>query len=327
MKHLFLPLLLLTATASAQLPYDITVFDQPYAPLSEATALEMDQYDYMDGWDDPEFSVQIGFDFDFSGYVIDALDQVGVGSLMMGTTIDPKSGLPLLHGFIPTNFDLADLGMAGGEPSIIRWQTSGAPGERVFTMEWANAGLYEEVFADSALKELSHLNVQLRLYESDGVIEYHFGPSSIPTDLDEPVISGLLLQFDPFSYDGTVYALDGDESDPTLVLLPSIDDWYYGPYLFSHPADGTVYRFGPTGAPLEMVEEAEAALRAWPNPTSGGVQLDFNGAHDWTLTDAVGREVMNGTALCGVRLDLEELDGGTYLFRLDDGRVERLVRH
>ena len=93
---------------------------------------------------------------------------------MMGTTIDDKSGLPLLHGFIPTNFDLADNGMAGGAPSLIRWQTTGAPGEQVFTMEWAGAGLYEEVFADSAVKELSSMDLQLRLYEADGVIEFHF---------------------------------------------------------------------------------------------------------------------------------------------------------
>ena len=151
MKHALLLVLLSPVTLFSQLPFDLTVLDQPYTPLLESTVLETSQYDYSDGWDDPEFSVPLGFDFNYSGYVIDALDQVGVGALMMGTTIDDKSGLPLLHGFIPTNFDLADNGMVGGSPSLIRWQTSGAPGERVFTMEWAGAGLYEEVFADSAV--------------------------------------------------------------------------------------------------------------------------------------------------------------------------------
>ena len=41
-------------TVGAQLPYDLTVLDQPYVLLEEATALEMDQFDidygaYPDG--------------------------------------------------------------------------------------------------------------------------------------------------------------------------------------------------------------------------------------------------------------------------------------
>ena len=326
MKHALLLVLLSPVTLFSQLPFDLTVLDQPYTPLLESTVLETSQYDYSDGWDDPEFSVPLGFDFNYSGYVIDALDQVGVGALMMGTTIDDKSGLPLLHGFIPTNFDLADNGMAGGSPSLIRWQTSGAPEEQVFTIEWADAGLYEEVFADSAVKELSSIDLQLRLYEADGVIEFHFGPSSILTPLEEPAISGLLLEFDPFSYSGTVFALDGNPTDPTLEPLGDIYEWYYGPYLLSHPADGTVYRFGPTGTTLDLVEVQATELQAWPNPTAGEVNLAFDGGHVWTVLDAAGRVVMSGEGQDGQRLDLSGLDAGAYTVRLDNGAAQRLVK-
>ena len=71
------------------------------------------------------------------------MDQIGLGSLMLGTTID---GPILLHGVMPTNYDLADRAINGGEPSLIRWETTGDPGSRVFAIEWANAGLYDEVF-------------------------------------------------------------------------------------------------------------------------------------------------------------------------------------
>ena len=327
MKHALLLALLSPVALFSQLPFDLTVLDQPYTPLLESTALSTSQYDYSNGWDDPEFSVPLGFDFNYSGYVIDALDQVGVGSLMMGTTIDDKSGLPLLHGFIPTNFDLADNGMAGGTPSLIRWQTTGEPGAQVFTMEWAGAGLYEEVFADSAVKELSAVDLQLRLYEADGVIEFHFGPSSILTPLEEPAISGLLLEFDPFSYSGTVYALDGNPADPTIEPLASVDDWNYGPYLLSHPADGTVYRFGPTGTTQDVTEARASALQAWPNPTAGEVTLAFTGAHTWTVFDATGRIVMHGAGQDGDRLDLSGLDAGAYTVRLANGAAQRVVKH
>jgi len=327
MKHALLLALLSPVALFSQLPFDLTVLEQPYAPLLESTALDASQYDYSNGWDDPEFSVPLGFDFNYSGYVIDALDQVGVGSLMMGTTLDDKSGLPLLHGFIPTNFDLADNGMAGGTPSLIRWQTTGEPGAQVFTMEWAGAGLYEEVFADSAVKELSSMDLQLRLYEADGVIEFHFGPSSILTPLEEPAISGLLLEFDPFSYSGTVYALDGNPADPTIEPLASVEDWYYGPYLLSHPVDGTVYRFGPTGTTLDVTEARATALQAWPNPTAGEVNLAFTGEHTWTVLDATGRVVMHGAGQDGDRLDLSGLDAGAYTVRLDNGAAQRVVKH
>ena len=327
MKHLLLPFLMLSMTAGGQLPFDLTVLDQPYAPLLESTALDASQYDYYNGWDDPEFSVPLGFDFNYSGYVINALDQVGVGSLMMGTTIDDKSGLPLLHGFLPTNFDLADNGMAGGTPSLIRWKTTGETGQQVFSMEWADAGLYEEVFTDSAVKELSVINLQLRLYEADGVIEFHFGPSSILTPLEEPALSGLLLEFDPFSYSGSVFALDGNPTDPTVEPLTSVDDWYYGPYLLSHPADGTVYRFGPTGTTLEVPVVSATALQAWPNPTAGNVNLAFSGEHLWTVLDATGRVVMHGEGQDGDLLDLSRLDAGAYTVRLDNGATQRVVKH
>ena len=171
------------------------------------------------------------------------MDQIGLGSLMLGTTID---GAILLHGVMPTNYDLADRAINGGEPSLIRWETTGDPGSRVFAIEWANAGLYDEVFGAEGAS-LSYVNLQVRLFEADNVIEFHYGPSDIASEITdfEPQISGLLLEVDVFSeyYDGSIYAIEGNPTDPTLTPLDGLDAWYYGPALTSYPTDGTVYRF------------------------------------------------------------------------------------
>lgn len=329
MKPLLLPMLMLATTASAQLPYDLTVLEQPYQPLTEATALELDLFDVNNGkfvgWDDPNFTVQLGFDFSFSGYTIDAMDQVDLGALMAGTYIDDKTGLPLLQAFIPTGYDLTDRGIIGLDPSIIRWNTSGDPGDRVFTIEWANAGFYEEI-ADTT--STSYVNIQVRLFEADGVIEFHYGPSLIDdsTELD-PTIAALILAYDPLTYNALLYALDGDPADPMIVPYTNVDDFYYGAYLLSHPADGTVYRWGPTETTLDVAQELRTPVQAWPNPTAGGVQVDFDGEHGWTLTDVVGRELQAGVNQDRVRLDLGDLKAGAYLLRLDNGQVERIVRH
>ena len=84
MKRLLLLVLLSPVILFSQLPFDLTVLAQPFTPLLESTALETSQYDDSNRWVEPGFSVPLGFDFNYSGYVIDALDQVGLGAAMMG---------------------------------------------------------------------------------------------------------------------------------------------------------------------------------------------------------------------------------------------------
>ena len=123
--------LLLPAAALAQFPYDLTVLDQPYTPLEEATALPAAAYDDELGWDDPDFSLPSALTFLF-WICRDAMDQIGLGSLMMGTTID---GAILLHGVMPTNYDLADRAINREGPLHHPLETTGCPG----------AGLYHRV--------------------------------------------------------------------------------------------------------------------------------------------------------------------------------------
>ena len=129
---------------------------------------------------------------------------------------------------------------------------------------------------------------------------------------DEPAIAGILSGFDPFSYDGHMYALDGDASDPTLQTLTSVNDWGYGqgPFLSSHPANGTVYRFGA----VETVGVAEAGAlgsSARSNPTRSESQLHFEGQHSWTVHDAPGRVVNRGSGLGSGLVDLSGMVAGT----------------
>lgn len=310
----------------AQLPYELTVLNQPYAPLENATALGSEQYDDDEGWDDPEFSASLGFDFSFSGYVIDAMDQIGLGSLMLGTTID---GAILLHGVMPTNYDLADRAINGGEPSLIRWETTGDPGSRVFAIEWANAGLYDEVFGAEGAS-LSYVNLQVRLFEADNVIEFHYGPSDIASEITdfEPQISGLLLEVDVFSeyYDGSIYAIEGNPTDPTLTPLDGLDAWYYGPALTSYPTDGTVYRFGPTGVTLNLEDVEQAVFTLSPNPTQDFVQAVFQGTRTWTLQDLSGRIIASGIGTERAQVDMTAFPAGTYLFSLEGEKTEQIIR-
>ena len=139
-----------------------------YYPLEKAALIDSASFDHELGWDDPEFSVPLGFTFSFLGNEIETLDQLGDGAGMFGSSSN-SSGVPLFYGLMPVSFDLADRGISGEEPSLIRYQTTGNPGERVFVIEWYNAGLYEEIFDSETLPE-SSLNFQISLYENDHYI-------------------------------------------------------------------------------------------------------------------------------------------------------------
>lgn len=320
MKYLLLPALLISLASGAQLPYNLEVLNQPYSPLVDAAPLEFDSYDYVDGWDDPEFSVSLGFELDLDGIAFDQLFQTATGTLLFSNTT-PFAGL------IPISYDLADIGFIDPKtPSLIRWETTGDPGNQVFSMEWAHAGFYEEIFAGDSASP-SYVNVQMRVFEATGVIEYHYGPSDIGPAITEPTWAALVLSFDYDYYAGSFLMPIGDPDSPELTLVTDFYDLYYEEFLTGYPEDGTVYRFTPNGQTLRVEEGLAHPLGVWPNPTSGGVRIDFEGGHDWAITDAMGREFMTGSAQEGVQLDLEPLEAGTYLFHLDDGRVVRIVRH
>jgi hypothetical protein len=322
-----LTLALPLSLAAQNLPYDLTVLSQPYASLVEATVLSPFQYDGDEGWDDPTFSAPLGFTFDMAGTPIAELTQYGVGCLMMGLTFDPKSGSPLLHGVIPTNYDLSDRAINGGEPSIIQWSTTGAPGSQIFTIEWANAGLYDEVFGPDTVT-FSYVNLQVRLFETDNSIEYHYGPSDIAEAITagEPQVSGLLLNVDTYSYFGNIVALGGNPSQPNMTMLSSLDDWYYGPVLDSYPTDGTVYRFGPTGLPLGTIDSQGVTVTLSPNPTTDMLNVQFAGQQKWEVLDLSGRVMLSGTDQDGVRIDMTPLSAGTYLFALEGATIQQVIR-
>lgn len=305
----------------AQAPYDFEALTGTYVPLDNAPALEFDMYDYEDGWDDPEFTAQLGFTTDIDGISFNSVTQIGTGTILFALT-QPSAG------YIPTLYDLADLGFLNPKnPSLIRWETTGAPGEQVFALEFHNCGFYEEVFSDSVAP--SFVNCALRVYEATGVIEYHFGSSFIGPNITEPSFSSLFLQFDPDSYMGQFLFLNGDAANPTMTLTDDFYDFYYSTALSGFPPDGTVYRFTPNGNTLSVPETAqdELTLSVWPNPTADRVEIAFAGRHGWVLVDAAGRTVRRGIGHDGIALDLTGEATGTYTFRLDNGLTERVVKH
>ncbi|MCH8904043.1 MAG: T9SS type A sorting domain-containing protein [Bacteroidetes bacterium] len=182
-------------------------------------------------WDDEEFTVPIGFDFELLGSLYSEL-LLTDGLLMFGQDNDK---IISAFGYANIGADLID--RAGNDTiskSPINYELSGASGNRIFKIEWNNAGFYDDQnpYADS-------INFQLWLYESDGTIEIRFGPGSVDTSsyylINGPIVGvGSYDYFFKFFIDGVF--LFGPANIPGSVdtLITA---------LTGTPDSGTVYIF------------------------------------------------------------------------------------
>ena len=144
--------------------------------------------------------------------------------------------------FAITEFEFDDEGSAFGAEltprkdgkSFIAQTTEGNSPNRIFKIEWGNLGfLYDTLGFDS-------VSYQVWFYEGSGVIEYHYGPSSVNN---------------PFSWDGEV--------GPYVYLIDYDGENTYG--LKGNPATPTSYSSFLTGAgPLTAVPAANAVFRFTP---------------------------------------------------------------
>ena len=230
----------------------LETLDQPYVPLSDGTALSSENWDYDEGWDDPEFLVPIGFEFDFAGNVISDMVQVEEGTTFAASQDGYYYNYYAAAMFyLLGEIDLADLGLTGTDPvnnSTIQWQTSGEPGQQVFTLDYANAGLFEEVFSEG-VDTFSFLNFQFRLFESTGVMEIHFGPSSLTENglalLQEEELSGwhgLAPSYESI-YNGGGFIFTNINTE---LMYDNLDFAYNGGIPFEGlPVEGRLFRYTP----------------------------------------------------------------------------------
>ena len=136
--RIFYSLLLLLAATSmqAQFPYTLTYSDEPYVNFTDGTAA------VSEVWDDPNFTVPIGFDFVMFGETVTSLTQLGLGAAL-ATSEDYYA---VNTYFLPYTSDIIDTGdISGEQESTITYKTTGSAPNRVFHLQWAECGFYENL--------------------------------------------------------------------------------------------------------------------------------------------------------------------------------------
>lgn len=272
-------------------------------------------------YDDPDYTVPIGFDFDYLGNTYQTLTFNGYdayGCELLFTSDDlsimPSQISPFMMDIIDGQFDAE-----GKADSDIRYVVEGVEGSRIFKLEWSNVAFYNEGEPYSM-----RINLQMWLYEQDNAIEFHYGAQE---NLDYDVI---------FDYDGVpitfvrnldmndysfqeMWTLSGDVANPVWVDYTSFNNFDAGVHLNAAPANGVIYRFFPLLVNVE--EKNRAAFNVYPNPCEDQISVngEWSAGSIYKIFDMTGRVVSTGQLSTGVtQIAVNHLSSATYIIEVSD---------
>ncbi|MEO6133113.1 MAG: T9SS type A sorting domain-containing protein [Saprospiraceae bacterium] len=311
-RLLILSILLLFCYIGRAQPYHLTVTSRQYQDLTGASPL-------VTGiWDDPSFTVPLGYNIEFFGATVNTIysPNVFVGGVFT-TNLDANS-LNLIAAF---SADLVDRGYNINTPlSPISFKTVTLGGRKTTTIEYKNAGFLGD---STPGVRPDFVNFQLKVFEGTDDIEVHIGPSSITNqELDFQgfpgpeigLVQGYNLNNGGAS--GEVFLLSGDP------LNPVINTTFIESYLNWPIPDNTVYTFSRSTSAVHDENYPRSVQYYYPNPGIERIRLrpELTGK---IISDVV---VINSD---GVTLktehpgdiDLEGLVSGIYIlrFQTDDG--------
>jgi hypothetical protein len=296
--------------------YVFTNYNSAFTPIEEATSLDGG---YI--WDDPTWTVPLGFTFYTANDTITTLYVGELGTTVYGIQDDSLSDI-----FLPYFDDIAN---ADNDTLVspVSYVIEGPPGFQVCKIEWLNVGFYEDWAANGTYTNTT--SFQLWLYENSNIFEYHYGPSNITNAsmihmFGAPAAAFLenLNQNTGFDWDG-FYSVTGNTDAPTITTLTTAE--ILGAQgipsyalLNGEPAEGTVYRFAPTFVGIE--ENSLATFDVFPNPTSGLLNV-FNPTQETVVAQilsAEGNLIQIETLISGRNaIQTDELSSGFYLLRIN----------
>lgn len=301
----FLSAAVLSFGATSQtFPYEHTVLDGTYENLMDPSVVSTDPL-----WDDFDFTVELGFNFNLFGQTISyiTIADPGIQLYSEGKTITLVTPL---YGDV-CNADTLNL------VSTVGYITEGAPGNRIFKVEWKNVGFYAERNLFGTFN--NRLNLQVWLYENGNVIEFRYGPYNLPNPELLNEFGGQTLFFAaniPMdgSQSGDLWNISGDVMAPNITWseLANVNPENFLP--INLPVNGLIYRFAPAEV-ISVNETANAEFNLFPSVTSEAINVRFSqaGNHALVIRDISGREVMRQqTTGSQSMFDVSSLPSGAY---------------
>lgn len=305
---LFLFSLCVASAASAQ-SYDVTVTNEPFSFMENRELAELD----LSTNDWPVFEIPIGFDFTFfditSNTIYSAANSFGGYTALN----QDESDLYMLMHFY-ANF----VQRGESQDSIISkvyFKTEGVAPNRIFNLEYNDMGFFFGLIDSDSGIQLDYINIQVRLYEASGMIEYHIGPYSVQEDPEEvfdgfpgPII-GIMsnvqnVQGGDF---GEVVLLTGSTESPVITDNPfSFMEWPV--------PENTVFRFSRSTTSNVYTEADTYTSKVYPNPTGDIINVNANADFEYfEIYDLNGKKIQESKINAA---DITNLASGIYSVKI-----------
>lgn len=310
---LVLTLLPLSSFAQAN-AFNVNSTQREYTPLTDATII----LGQSDIWDDPIFTLPLGFDFTILDQTISTIH---VEALTLFSTNDAFDSSTIGLGFGLVDI-ISRADADGVSHSLISYKTEGSPGSRIFKLELQNVGLYEEM--GTPYEQQSYFTYQVWIYEEDNSMEMIFGESYINggdlsaiNDTNGPLFiitngwdtsSGAFLES---------WVTNGTAIDPVLNYNPV----FSGPTDFALnevPPPNSVLRFGESLVATQQVAIEDLAV--FPSLANEFIQVKSDNSHTnyhYQITTVNG-QIVSSTQLTNDIINVSHLNKGMYFITLVD---------
>lgn len=318
MKKIIISLFLLVMGISLNAQnctYDFNVSTDTYQNLTNSISLNNGTV-----WDDPNYTIPVGFDFTICGNTYQTIYFSGFGSGgMLATSQNPTDNLAIIS---PIAQDIVDLGdMWGTSQSPLSYQTVGSPGNRILKIEWKNVGFWGN--------PTDYLNFQVWFYENNNSIAYHYGPSSVTNTMAFEGETGPIVFFFPLINLNTGvlfetgYGLVGNPSNPTLVVLDPNNPPSSGSSnaLNGMIPPGTIYTFTPDNLSVESNENM--VFSVFPNPAKNVLTFKTNtafGKYSVQFFTLTGQNVKTFSDIKNNKINISDLASGIYFVKVTNAK-------
>lgn len=305
----------------AQNIYYFEVANEPYVSLNQqGVVLSEDNI-----WDEPQFAIPLGFEFFFFDLKIDTLfTGDGIGAFLHNKPrpefVDSNSD----RFIVPYETDLQDRGaldnLSSQSPITFRWE--GFPGQRIFKLEWQNAGFFDERDELGTMNDF--VNIQVWIYEETSVIEFRYGASQITN----PEVNFFGLNGPTIGIMSAVLSLPivliGDPENPNLT-----NDLSEPTGLDSTPPNGTVYRFVPdleTVNPISSNSKIEPNFSILYNKSAQNLYINTKQPQTLKLYNIAGQLLNTKNIEFSQNWNISNLTNGMYLLQDENGGTLRFIK-
>lgn len=202
--------------------------------------------------------------------------------------------------------------------SSISYSIEGTSGNYILKGQWKNLKIRNG-------KENNYVNFQIWVYQKSGVIEVHYGTSSLNNasgfNISNGPHAGMFFSKNDFTKCHEKLWITGSPTN----LKPDTSKNYSFKAIKGIPNAGVILRFVPRFTnSIKSIPASGNNIHFFPNPVENGL-IYLEKASNYKITDLTGRILLKGDLLSIV--DVSSLSQGTYLLLLNEKLAMKFTIH